>query len=296
MTHMASTSIEPFGVEVQLDGVRSAESFLALGAEEKAELVRLYQRDGLLLLRGLELDLAEQNAVCSVFGPVSPPDHPFISNVREDGILGDFQLLFHHDIPYVPVPYLGGALYGLEVEAGTSPTRFASGYLAYERLAEPLRRRVEALNAIHVRSRLPDRRTRLADLHPGDPGAVHAVVGRHPVTGRAYLFVDEQMTGAVIGLPETEGDALLDELFSALYAEDAVYEHAWENGDLIVWDNRAVQHGRRALTTPGTRTLQRVNIATLSYFEQCPSDSVAREDLLNARGADAWSRPMPEGT
>jgi hypothetical protein len=38
-----------------------------------------------------------------------------------------------------------------------------------------------------------------------------------------------------------------------------------------------------------TRTLQRVNIATLSYFEQCPSDFGARENLLNTRGGDGWS-------
>jgi taurine dioxygenase len=260
-----------------------------LTPDEKAELVHLYNGEGLLLIRGLSLSMDDQSALCSIFGPISPPDHPIISNVRPDGILGDYELLMHHDIPYVPVPYLGGALYALEVDEGVSATRFASGYGACERLPEQLRQRVEMLNAIHVRSRVEDRRTRLTDLLPGDPAAVQPVVGRHPVTGRAYLFVDEMMTAAIIGISEADSEQLLDELFSYLYADDNVYEHTWSDGDIVIWDNRAIQHGRRALAAPGNRTLQRVNIATLSYFEQCPSDFGARENLLNTRGGDGWS-------
>jgi hypothetical protein len=33
-------------------------------------------------------------------------------------------------------------------------------------------------------------------------------VGRHPVTGRSYLFVDESMTGAFIGMSEADSDQL----------------------------------------------------------------------------------------
>jgi taurine dioxygenase len=289
MTRIAKISISPFGLAVEIDGVTGSEGMRGLSAEEKSELVQLYEWDGLLLIRGLSLSLEEQGEVCGIFGPISPPDHPFVSNVRADGILADYELMFHHDIPYVPLPYLGGALFALEVDEGVSPTRFASGYRAYERLPGKLRQKVEGLNSMHVRARAQGRRTRLTDLLPGDPGAVHSVVGHHPVTGRAYLFVDEHMTAGIIGLPEAESDELLEEVFSYLYGDDNVYEHSWRNGDMIVWDNRAVQHGRHALTTPGTRTLQRVNIAALSYFQQCPTDVGSREDLLTARGGDGWS-------
>jgi taurine dioxygenase len=289
MPGIRNISIEPFGVEVELVKREGSEWITRLTPEEKAELVDLYNGDGLLLIRGLSLSMEDQSALCSIFGPISPPDHPIISNVRPDGILGDYELRLHHDIPYVPIPYLGGALYALDVDEGVSPTRFASGYRAYERLPEQLRQRADMLNAIHVRGRAQDRRTRLTDLLPGDPAAVQPVVGRHPVTGRAYLFVDESMTGAVIGMSEAASDQLLDELFSYLYADDNLYEHAWRDGDIVIWDNRAVQHGRRPLSTPGDRTLQRVNIATLSYFEQCPSDFGSRANLLNVRGGDGWS-------
>ena len=33
-------------------------------------------------------------------------------------------------------------------------------------------------------------------------------------------------------------------LFDVLYAPENTYEHFWSNGDLVVWDNRALQHCR----------------------------------------------------
>jgi taurine dioxygenase len=289
MSRIRTCSGQPFGVEVAFAAEEGTDWISDLSAGEKTELVDLFNRDGLLLIRGLSLSIDDQSALCSIFGPISPPDHPIISNVRPDGILGDYELRMHHDIPYVPIPYLGGALYALNVDEGMSATRFASGYRAYELLPEQLRQRVNTLNAIHVRARTQDRRTHLTDLLPGDPAAVQPVVGRHPVTGRSYLFVDESMTAAIIGMSEVDSDQLLDELFSALYADGNVYEHTWTNGDIVIWDNRAIQHGRRTLTGRGTRTLQRVNIASLSYFEQCPSDFGSRDNLLNTRGGDGWS-------
>jgi taurine dioxygenase len=294
MSRIRTSSVEPFGVEVEVATDEGVDWISDLSPGEKRELLDSFNRDGLLLMRALSLSIDDQGALCSIFGPISPPDHPIISNVRSDGILGDYELRMHHDIPYVPIPYLGGALYALNVDEGVSATRFASGYRAYELLPEHLRQRINTLNAIHVRARTQDRRTRLTDLLPGDPAAVQPVVGHHPVTGRSYLFVDESMTAAIIGMSEVDSDQLLDELFSCLYAAGNVYEHTWSDGDIVIWDNRAIQHGRRALATPGTRTLRRVNIASLSYFEQCPSDFGSRHNLLNARGGDGWSSPTSD--
>jgi taurine dioxygenase len=44
-----------------------------------------------------------------------------------------------------------------------------------------------------------------------------------------------------------------------MYQPAFVYEHAWENGDLVAWDNLAVQHARPNLTRDGpVRTLRKV--------------------------------------
>jgi taurine dioxygenase len=266
--------IEPFGVEATLS------STIDLSDEDKQLLRELHARDGLLLIRGLDLSMEEQLSFCSIFGPVLRGEHDryLVSNVAKEGLLGDLELLFHHDIPYVPAPFLAGSLHALDISEGVTGTRFASGYRAYEQLPDTLRERVEGLKAVFVRPRDESRRNKLSDSLPGDNCAVHAVVGRQKGKARPYLFVNGQSTASLIGLPEAESDALIEELLSYTHASDNVYEHRWVKGDLIIWDNLALQHARGKITG-GRRTLQRVTIARLSYEEQYPADAIWFGDL-----------------
>ena len=264
----------PFGLEVKVD--LSA----TFSPSEKQALRQLYQRDGLILVRDQRLSMEQQIEACSIFGPVlkNSRENYIVSNVREDGLLGTRELLFHSDVPYVPAPYLGGSLHALEVDDGVSATRFASGFKAYERLPANLRQRVDGLNALHVRARAFTRRTRLTDLIPTDNCAVHALVGRQKDTDRSYIFACLDMTACVIGMSEQESDGLLEELFSYLYADEQIYDHVWRPGDIVIWDNLAVQHARKAIAG-GRRTLQRVTIAEYGYWDQYPVDLPTYEAL-----------------
>jgi taurine dioxygenase len=260
--------LHPFGAE------------LAVVPDEQ-DFRQAYAADGLIVLRGRKLGMDEQHRLCAMLGPVV--DHPYekfyVSNVRADGVLGTRELLFHSDVPFLPVPYEGVSLHAVEVDPGVASTRFASGLRAWDRLPQKLRDRVEGMMALQVRERAWDRRTRLTDLEPSDMCSVHPVIRRQRGTGRPYLFVNEDMTAGIIGLSEADSDSLLEELFGYLYAEEHIYEHHWQVGDLVIWDNLAVQHARRELG-PGTRTLQRVTIASLGYAQQYPSDTMS-SDLHN---------------
>jgi taurine dioxygenase len=271
---ITSRPLAPFGVEVEVD-VRK------LSSKDEEELRRLYHVDGLLLLRDQTLTMDEQIDLCSVFGPIlrNSRENYIVSNVRDDGLLGNKALLFHNDVPFVPCPYLGGSLHALDVAEGVSATEFVSGFRAYERLPVSLRDRVEALTALQVRKRVEGRRTRLTDLHPRDCAAVHRLVGRLASTQRPYLFVNEDMTDSIVGVSEAESDALLDQLFSHLYAPGEVYEQVWRNGDIVIWDNLAVQHARREVAPIGNRTLQRVTIAELGFYDQIPYDLASYDGL-----------------
>lgn len=269
-------SITPFGAEV------CARREQSVGDAERDELLRLFVEDGLLVIRGLNLTMPEQQEFCRTFGPI--PDSAYenfhVSNRRADGFLGTRELQWHNDVPYLPSPYLVGALHAVEVDADATSTKFVSGMRAYERLPKYLKDRVSGLKALQVRQRASERRNRLEDLEAGDLCTVHPVVRRQDGTGRPYLFVNENMTACIIGMTEDESDALLAELFSYLYAEDTVYEHRWRAGDLVVWDNLALQHARGAVGE-GARTLQRVTCTRFTYLEQYPADSVG-EELHNA--------------
>jgi alpha-ketoglutarate-dependent taurine dioxygenase len=60
------------------------------------------------------------------------------------------------------------------------------------------------------------------------------------------------------------------------YAPEAVYEHVWLNGDLIVCDNLATQHARGAIVNVGVRRLQRAVVAESRFYDQYPQ-FLARE-------------------
>lgn len=269
----------PFGIEVTVDPAAE------LGAEQKAALRQLYARAGLLRFKSAALlSMDAQAEFCRIFGPVPRDLHDtyLVSNKAPDGILADLELIFHHDITYVPAPFLAGCLHAIDVTPGVSATRYASGFLAYERMPQQLRDRIEGMKAVFVRPRVADRRCRLTDAWSGDNCAIHALVQRQKGTGRPYVFANAYHTALICGLSEQDSDALLEELFGYLYAEDAVYEHSWANGDMVFWDNLAVQHAR-AKVTGGVRTLQRVSVSVFGYEQQYPADSGWYADLQEGR-------------
>jgi taurine dioxygenase len=272
---ISHTPIAPFGVEAQVSDLAG------LTDSEKAELRRLYALEGLLVIRDQKkLSVDAQAEFCRIFGPVPRDLHDtfLVSNVEKDGIFADVEILFHHDIPYVPVPFLSGCLHALEVTSDVSGTQFASGFHAYERMPQKLRDRIDGLNALFVHPRVDTRRNRLTDSRPGDNCAVHPVVRRQKGTGRPYVFVNTNSTACLIGMSEAESDELIEVLFSYIYVEDDIYEHRWRNGDLVLWDNLALQHARARIAT-GVRTLQRVSVAELGYEQQYPADAIWFHDL-----------------
>lgn len=268
--------IQPFGFEAELVSLPTR------GSAEADRLRILYRQDGLLVVRGLRLSHEEQIAFCRLFGPVleTPYENFIVSNVAANGHLGTRELLWHNDVPYLPSPYLAGCLHALSVDSEAVGTRFASGYRAYEGLPEPLRERIEGLKALHVRERVYDRPNRLTDLQEGDMCTVHDVVRRDPDSGRKYVFVNEAWTAQVIGLAEAASAELLSELHGHFYAEGNIYEHKWAEGDIVLWNNLAVQHARGSAGR-GVRTLQRVTITNLSYAEQYPTDLGINTSLSN---------------
>jgi len=64
----------------------------------------------------------------------------------------------------------------------------------------------------------------------------------HPETGRKALFVSEHFTTRIVGIPEDESRALLDELFARSTRPELQYRHVWRPHDMVFWDNRSVTH------------------------------------------------------
>jgi alpha-ketoglutarate-dependent 2,4-dichlorophenoxyacetate dioxygenase len=66
--------------------------------------------------------------------------------------------------------------------------------------------------------------------------------------GRKSLYVGGHAVG-IVGWPEDEALALLDELYEFATQDRFIYVHNWRQGDLVIWDNRCTLHRATPLET-----------------------------------------------
>jgi len=181
------------------------------------------------------------------------PEILIVSNIKENGEpigLGDAGVYWHSDISYKPKPSLGSLLHAQELPSEGGDTLFADQHAAWVALPSDLKQRVRHLKAEHsylakyeeLRERSPWR-PKLSDEQVARVlPVVQPVVRTHPETGRLGLFVSEHFTTRIVGLPEAESRALLDELFTHATRPELQYRHRWQPHDMVFWDNRSVLH------------------------------------------------------
>jgi alpha-ketoglutarate-dependent taurine dioxygenase len=97
-------------------------------------------------------------------------------------------------------------------------------------------------------------------------GIIAPLVVPHPVTEEATLRFAEPVPGdngvalTLRGIGEDAAEAFIEQLRSRLLAPDVGYAHAWKTGDMILADNHALLHGRRALRSGARRSVRRVSV------------------------------------
>lgn len=267
---------EGFGAEV-LDLDVSGD----VGADDVEGLRSAFDEHQLLLLRcGGRLPPQRQVEIMSWFGPPGPVDDAGNgegwSEIRNDSYPGTMRLPFHSDLTYTTSPVKAISLHPVEMPPGGSATAYVSGVHGWATLTRDRQEQIGATTARHVHlSVLSDERLELFADHP--------VRLTHPRTGRPVLFVTEYHAGAILGLDREAGHRLLQELFAHLYAPERTYLHRWRSGDLMIWDNLAVQHSRPdvADAASGPRLLQRVALNEVTYAELVRR---AREQLADDPG------------
>lgn len=245
-----------------------------LDSQSVGTLRDLFDRTGLLLVHDEGLTPQDQAYLVGILiGEAAPVDRAaavarthtyanYVTNKDEDGYAPFGELLFHCDMMWAEAPTEVISLYGCRVEPPTVPTRFASMVRALETLPADLRSRVVDLRAVHEtgqQRRGAHKDQLVVPQHAVLRSTVKPVIWRHPRTGRELLYTSQQMTARIEGLDPVESEALLDELFAHLYRPEAVLDHKWRQGDVVVWDNLALQHARGNVEIEGPeRTLRKV--------------------------------------
>ena len=238
-------------------------------------LRELFDRSSVLVFPDLDIDEDFQRyVVYSIIGASVPPpgegpEHGsrsgpmLVSNKEEGGAAPYGRLLFHCDTMWSEEPIDLLSLYGVEVSEPSVPTLFANMLHAWETLPDDLRARVEPLQARQgFEHRYANRGgdDDVIDTYYEESRWTITPVGRpHPRNGRTALFVSQQVTLDLVDVAPDENEEILEALFEHLYAPDNVLTHEWRNGDLVIWDNLAVQHARGNVNLDGPeRTLRKV--------------------------------------
>jgi alpha-ketoglutarate-dependent taurine dioxygenase len=179
-----------------------------------------------------------------------------ISNQRADGTLlkdDEFgmQLMrgnegWHTDSSYMPLAAKASVLSAHVVPAAGGQTEWADMRAAYDALDEGTKVRIATLSAYHSLYYSQGRIGHKAAVgssygfHTDDP-PLRPLVKVHPVTGRKSLFIGRHAYG-IPGLALDESEKLLDGLVTFACRTPRTYSHAWQPGDVVVWDNRCVLH------------------------------------------------------
>jgi alpha-ketoglutarate-dependent 2,4-dichlorophenoxyacetate dioxygenase len=190
-----------------------------------------------------------------------------------------FQLgnrLWHTDSSFKRLPARASLLYARSIAPIGGHTEFADERAAYEALPDATKRRLAGLVAEHS---IFNSRGRLGFTNFSDeerqamPPVPQVLVRTIPETGRKSLYLASH-AGRVLGLPDAEGRALIDELVAHATQRQFVYTHRWRVHDLVIWDNRCTMH--RGTEFDDLRWRRDVQRATASdVANTCEQEGVA---------------------
>ncbi|GAB1544104.1 hypothetical protein NUACC21_67800 [Scytonema sp. NUACC21] len=80
------------------------------------------------------------------------------------------------------------------------------------------------------------------------PAVKHPAVITHPVTQEKILYMSQGFTTGIVGLKHEENQEILQALFSFIERPEHIHTHTWQEGDILLWDNRTLIH--KASTVP----------------------------------------------
>lgn len=189
------------------------------------------------------------------FIPIEGSD--FIAEIRRDAdeeskLFGES---WHSDWSFLETPPVATCLYGIDIPPVGGDTLFANQHLAYERLPEDLRARVDGLRAEHTDRNIYGKGGQYHPDAEGEEGrgikiraerepydGEHPLVRVHEGNGKPAFYSTVGYIQGIVGMDAAEAGALLAEVYRHQTADEVVYRHRWEPNMAVVWDNRSVLH------------------------------------------------------
>lgn len=271
---LRARALEPFGIEIDHDLSRP------LSTEQSRHFRDLFREHGLIVAHRQSLDREQHNRALAYTGRIVDQregESGLIATTGEEEIESS-ALCFHADAAYTKTPFEALSLHAVEIVDGASSTRFVNVESAIEALPRSLRTLLETHDADMMPCGLESLARPLCDqAEPEDPGYRETLpaIRVNPRTCRPYVAVSEMQTNGLAGMNREEARDVLHAVFDHLYAPQRIYEHIWNGGDLVIWDNLACQHSRPCLKSAGRRVLQRVIVGPETHASRRSGKSPA---------------------
>jgi alpha-ketoglutarate-dependent taurine dioxygenase len=256
---MTNTSLQPFGVELV-----APHPDAALDAISIPDLRASIAEHRLAVLRGFAAPNDEQMlAFCRRLGSILEWEFGAVNElqVKDDArnyLYTSREVPFHWDGAFA-----GKIPHYIFFHCRTAPADGAGGETTFcdtprllDLLSPEERRRFENVRITYRTEKI---------VHYG--GAFTSpLLATHPVSGIKVLRYAEPVEDLnpvrleIEGIPVAEQAAFLARMHELLRDGRCHYAHAWRENDIVLADNHALLHGRRAFTQAATRHLRRVNI------------------------------------
>lgn len=179
---------------------------------------------------------------------------------------------WHSDWSFLERPPAGTCLMAIDIPPQGGDTLFADQQAAFAALPDHRKEELRKLTAIHSAqlAYAPDGtygekdEGRSMAIRPSEAARdcrTHPLIRRHPETGIEGFFSTLGYIIGIEGMDQAEAIALLAELAQWQSRDEFVYRHEWEDGMLVMWDNRAVLHKATGGYEGHRRELHRTTIA-----------------------------------
>ena len=247
------------------------------------ELRRAWMRYHVLVFPEQKLTDVDLVRVTGCFGPVG--EDPFFEAIsdtnpvvaltrRADEKAPVFAENWHSDWSFKAVPPIGTCLYALTIPPVGGNTDFVNQHLAYAAMPDTLKDRLADKVAVHSAALAyapdgtygdqaceDDRSIKIRWSESARDQQTHPLVVTHPENGQPGVFSTAGYIVGIEGMGDAAAQALLAEVREWQTREEFVYSHQWQEGMLVIWDNRSVLHRANGGYDGYDRELHRTTIA-----------------------------------
>ena len=190
------------------------------------------------------------------------PDYPemmALGNTADwaaDDINRNAAAFWHTDQSYDANIATATMLYARKVPDVGGQTRVADMKAAYDDLDAETRARIDDLVAMHFYGATSgqDSEIGIARLNERQaekvPPVPHHLVRKHAVTGEKALYAVAGTAYAIEGMADDEALALISELKAHVLQDKDIYQHAYEVGDIAMWDTQMTLHSATPIDRP----------------------------------------------